>query len=80
MYAIRSYYAQCVTHHQLPPNRFDVEITETVMMRDTQEVVARIQRLRECGVGISIDDFGTGYSALAYLQKFPISSLSYNFV
>lgn len=67
--------AQRVTHHQLPPNRFDVEITETVMMRDTQEVVARIQRLRECGVGISIDDFGTGYSALAYLQKFPISSL-----
>jgi diguanylate cyclase (GGDEF)-like protein/PAS domain S-box-containing protein len=67
--------AQCVAQHGLPPDRFEVEITESVMMRDTHEVVARIQRLRACGVGISIDDFGTGYSALAYLQKFPISSL-----
>jgi len=61
--------------HHLSHNCFDVEITESVMMRDTDDVVARVQRLRECGVGISIDDFGTGYSALAYLQKFPVSSL-----
>ncbi|QID16878.1 EAL domain-containing protein [Nitrogeniibacter mangrovi] len=67
--------AERVAHHGLLPDRFDVEITESVMMRDTSEVVARVQRLRECGVGISIDDFGTGYSALAYLQKFPVSSL-----
>ena len=67
--------ADCVTHHQLKADRFDVEITESVMMRDTADVMARIQRLRTCGVGISIDDFGTGYSALGYLQKFPVSSL-----
>jgi diguanylate cyclase (GGDEF)-like protein/PAS domain S-box-containing protein len=61
--------------HQLPPEAMDVEITESVMMQDTAAVTAKVRRLRELGVGISIDDFGTGYSALAYLQKFPISSL-----
>ncbi len=64
-----------IEEHRLSNDCFDVEITESVMMRDTDDVVARVQRLRECGVGISIDDFGTGYSALAYLQKFPVSSL-----
>ena len=67
--------ADCVSRCGLAHDRFEVEITERVMMRDTDEVIARIRRLRDCGVGISIDDFGTGYSALAYLQKFPVSSL-----
>lgn len=67
--------ADCVARYGLTQDRFEVEITERVMMRDTADVIARIRRLRECGVGISIDDFGTGYSALAYLQKFPVSSL-----
>ena len=61
--------------HSLPPAAIDVEITESVMMRDTAAVTAKVRHLREVGVGISIDDFGTGYSALAYLQKFPVSSL-----
>ncbi|MCB1960735.1 MAG: EAL domain-containing protein [Rhodocyclaceae bacterium] len=67
--------ADRIAHHRLQADRFDVEITESVMMRDTAEVMGRIRRLRDCGVGISIDDFGTGYSALGYLQKFPVSSL-----
>src|SRR5574338_1047190 len=62
------------THH-LPPAAMDVEITESVMMQDTAAVTAKVKQLREVGIGISIDDFGTGYSALAYLQKFPITSL-----
>lgn len=61
--------------HHVPPGAMDVEITESVMMQDTAAVTAKVRRLREAGLGISIDDFGTGYSALAYLQKFPISSL-----
>ena len=65
----------CVARYGLSRDRFEVEITERVMMRDTEEVIARIRRLRACGVGIAIDDFGTGYSALAYLQKFPVTSL-----
>jgi diguanylate cyclase (GGDEF)-like protein/PAS domain S-box-containing protein len=66
---------QCLETHQVPPEAMDVEITESVMMQDTAAVTAKVRRLREAGLGISIDDFGTGYSALAYLQKFPITSL-----
>ncbi|MDY0013281.1 MAG: EAL domain-containing protein [Rhodocyclaceae bacterium] len=61
--------------HQVPPASMDVEITESVMMQDTDAVTAKVRQLRNAGLGISIDDFGTGYSALAYLQKFPITSL-----
>lgn len=61
--------------HQIAPASMDVEITESVMMQDTDAVTAKVRQLRATGLGISIDDFGTGYSALAYLQKFPITSL-----
>jgi len=66
---------ECLETHKVPAAAMDVEITESVMMQDTAAVTAKVRRLRELGLGISIDDFGTGYSALAYLQKFPISSL-----
>ena len=45
------------------------------MIQDATRVAQKVQQLREVGVGIAIDDFGTGYSALAYLQKFPVSTL-----
>ena len=61
--------------HGLPPSSLEVEITESVMMQDTSEVMAKVEQLRRQGVGIAIDDFGTGYSALAYLQKFPVNTL-----
>jgi diguanylate cyclase (GGDEF)-like protein/PAS domain S-box-containing protein len=66
---------ECLDSNALPPEALDVEITESVMMQDTTAVTANVQCLRDSGVGIAIDDFGTGYSALAYLQKFPVSSL-----
>ncbi len=65
----------CLLRHTLPPERMELEITESLMMKDAAGVAATIKALRGAGISIAIDDFGTGYSALAYLQKFPVSTL-----
>jgi EAL domain-containing protein (putative c-di-GMP-specific phosphodiesterase class I) len=59
----------------LSPNAIQLEITETGLMKDLQNVVRSLHRLNEIGVNIAIDDFGTGYSSLAYLTALPISEL-----
>lgn len=56
----------------LPANRLEVEITESVLLQDTDTTRASLQQLRELGVRISLDDFGTGYSSLSYLHNFPL--------
>jgi predicted signal transduction protein with EAL and GGDEF domain len=53
----------------------DLELTESIVMRDIDSAVAKMAQLRERGVRISVDDFGTGYSSLAYLPKLPIDIL-----
>jgi EAL domain-containing protein (putative c-di-GMP-specific phosphodiesterase class I) len=58
--------------HGLPPGSIELEITETGLMKNLQEVIPALHRLNEAGVAISIDDFGTGYSSLAYLTSLPI--------
>ncbi len=52
-----------------------IEVTETVLMRNTDSACARLGELKKLGVEIAIDDFGTGFSSLAYLQKFPVDCL-----
>ena len=59
----------------LPPSALDLEVTESLLMRDMQQAVARMRELKEMGITLSIDDFGTGYSSLSALKSFPISTL-----
>ena len=59
----------------LPPRTLSLEITETMLMENSQNAADSIRALRELGVQIHIDDFGTGYSSLSYLHRFPIDTL-----
>ncbi len=59
----------------LPAGQLELELTESVVMRQGQEDIRPLHRLREIGTRIAIDDFGTGYSSLGYLQRLPITTL-----
>src|SRR5262245_17090157 len=61
--------------HRVPPQGLEIEITETLMMRDAESVSAAVKRLRDSGVRVSIDDFGTRFASFGYLQKFSVTSL-----
>jgi diguanylate cyclase (GGDEF)-like protein len=60
---------------RLAPGSLVLELTETVIMQDTEASIARLRDLKELDVRIAVDDFGTGYSSLRYLQRFPIDIL-----
>ena len=59
----------------LPAKRLELEITETLLLEKSSQVLATLHALRALGVRISMDDFGTGYSSLSYLRSFPFDKI-----
>ncbi len=59
----------------MPPAYLELELTESIIMRDTEGTVRMLHELSEMGITLSIDDFGTGYSSLSYMKHFPIDRL-----
>ena len=67
--------AQVLAESGLAPRQLVLEITESVLMNDTDTTAVRLEELRRLGVRIAIDDFGTGYSSLGYLRRLPVDIL-----
>jgi EAL domain-containing protein (putative c-di-GMP-specific phosphodiesterase class I) len=59
----------------LAPGRLELEITETILLQDSEKTLATLSQLRGLGVRVVMDDFGTGYSSLSYLQSFPFDKI-----
>jgi diguanylate cyclase (GGDEF)-like protein/PAS domain S-box-containing protein len=67
--------ADALALSNLPPDRLELELTESYIMKDLSQAAARLSLIRKLGISIAIDDFGTGYSSLSYLNKLPVDSL-----
>lgn len=64
---------KALTHNDLQPEFLEIELTESLALKDIDGTVARMNELREAGIGIAMDDFGTGYSSLSYIQMLPFT-------
>ena len=60
---------------RLEPRRLQLEITESLLLRDADAIMLELRRIKALGVGIVMDDFGTGYSSLSYLWRFPFDKI-----
>jgi diguanylate cyclase len=67
--------AELLVSTGLPPSRLEIEITETVLVKDFHHALSVLRRIKALGVRVAMDDFGTGYSSLANLQAFPFDKL-----
>ena len=66
---------RALAHSGLAPERLELEITEGVLLQNTDAAMATLRQFKDLGVHIAMDDFGTGYSSLGYLQKFPFDKI-----
>ncbi len=66
---------QALSESGLAANRLEIEITERIIMDDTERTLSNLHKLKEIGVRIAMDDFGTGYSSLSYLRRFPFDKI-----
>jgi EAL domain-containing protein (putative c-di-GMP-specific phosphodiesterase class I) len=57
------------------PKRLKLELTESLLVNDVEDIIAKMMALKARGVGFSLDDFGTGYSSLSYLKRLPLDQL-----
>ncbi|MHA6259285.1 putative bifunctional diguanylate cyclase/phosphodiesterase [Sporosarcina sp. CAU 1771] len=64
-----------LTETQLDPKYLELEITESIAIKDINSTIEKLQLLKNLGVSIAIDDFGTGYSSLSYLKRYPVDVL-----
>jgi len=67
--------ADALAASRVNPLRLEIEITESLILHDTQRVIETLHEIREMGVKIALDDFGTGYSSLSYLRRLPLDVL-----
>jgi len=67
--------AATLQRYRIPPRNLELEITESMLMRDVNQAIDILQRLKDMKIRIAIDDFGTGYSSLSYLRRFPVDAL-----
>ncbi len=67
--------AQILTEERTAPTAIELEITETVLARDTKTCIETLRQLKQLGLEIALDDFGTGYSSMSYLKRFPIDTI-----
>jgi len=66
---------QIIAHTGANPARLKLELTESMLLRNVDDMIVKMQALKEYGVSFALDDFGTGYSSLSYLERLPISQL-----
>ncbi len=66
---------RALTDSGLEPERLELEVTEGVLLQNTEAAMTTLRQLKDLGVQIAMDDFGTGYSSLSYLQKFPFDKI-----
>jgi len=72
---LASQIANMLKDYNIPPQCLEVEITESMLMRDVNKAIEVLEKIKAMQIRIAIDDFGTGYSSLSYLRRFPLDAL-----